>query len=366
MNWSAIPTWKVYLVTILVSIPVVIALAFWAAPHDPAPPGAGVSSEVWNDADSLFHLGQAHQIGQQRPRDQAKARLYLTRAAALGNGWAMMRLGKAYSYGWGVPVDTVAATRWYDKAITCWEDDAAEGDMKAQYCLGWLNEHRSPARPAEAFKWFKEAAGNGSAAAAYELGYCYDDGWGTAADPAQALNWYQKVAATDPQAAYRLANLYEAGRGTTANPALALKWFKVAAADSNAVAAFNVGMHYQQGLGVAPDPAQARRWYEQAAAAGNVKAMNNLGSLYDLGLGVPADPCAAQRWYERAAVIGTSTTAACNLARHYLDGACTHGKRDAVAARPFLQQAVALGQAPGASANDQRVGQEAAELLRGL
>lgn len=58
-----------------------------------------------------------------------KMRLWLTKAAKLGDAASQRDLGWCYHEGVGVPLDYAAAVRWYKVA-------ARQGDTKAQYNLG--------------------------------------------------------------------------------------------------------------------------------------------------------------------------------------------------------------------------------------
>ena len=55
---------------------------------------------------------------------------------------------------------------------------AEEGDVKAQYNLGYMyaNGQGVPKDAAEAYKWYRKAADQGSAPAQYNLGYMYANG----------------------------------------------------------------------------------------------------------------------------------------------------------------------------------------------
>ncbi len=46
----------------------------------------------------------------------------------------------------------------------------------------------------ETFNWYRKAAEQGDAAAQYNLGLCYCNGWGVSKDMTEAVEWYRKAA----------------------------------------------------------------------------------------------------------------------------------------------------------------------------
>ena len=44
-------------------------------------------------------------------------------------------------------------------------------------------------------KWYRKAAEQGNATAQYNIGVCYDNGYGVTKDYAEAVKWYRKAAA---------------------------------------------------------------------------------------------------------------------------------------------------------------------------
>ena len=69
---------------------------------------------------------------------------------------------------------------------------AEAGDPQAQFQLG---EALSVERPAEAAKWYRDAASRGHAGAQAALGDLLVEGRGVAADPGAACHWYEQAAA---------------------------------------------------------------------------------------------------------------------------------------------------------------------------
>ena len=104
-----------------------------------------------------------------------------------------------------------------------------------------------------------------------------------------------------------MANLAEAlrhGIGTSARPAEAAEWYRKLAEDGNAEAMLNYGYMLSNGDGIAQDVAQALEWYRKSARGGHSSAMYNLGEYYRAGKGVAKNETAARFWFLRAAMKG--------------------------------------------------------------
>ena len=190
-----------------------------------------------------------------------------------------------------------------------------------------------------AFALLTAGAIHGDAAAMYDLGVFYGNGYGVPQDYAKAREWYEKAAAKDNALAmYNLGVLYENGNGVPQDHAKAREWFEKAAAKDNALAMYNLGSLYQNGQGVPQDYAKAREWYEKAAAKDNAAAMSNLGALYENGQGVPQDYANAREWFEKAAA-KDHADAIYNLGELYHNGRGV--PQDYVKAREWYEKAAA-------------------------
>ena len=105
----------------------------------------------------------------------------------------------------------------------------------------------------------------------------------------------------DAVAKYNLGIMYEQGQGTAQDPAEAVKWYQMAAEDGVANAKLNLGLMYEQGRGTTRDYAQAAMWYEAAANQNVIHAQINLALLHGQGRGVPQDYVQAYMWSSVAA-----------------------------------------------------------------
>ncbi len=115
--------------------------------------------------------------------------------------------------------------------------------------------------------WFREAADNGVANAAYNLGVLYHQGLGVEKDLDRAIYWYREAAKQGhPEAQYNLGIAHIEGIGTSYNAPLAAAFFESAANQGIVEAAYNLGLIYENGLiGNAPKPENALLWYSVAA-----------------------------------------------------------------------------------------------------
>jgi len=207
------------------------------------------------DGQAALYVGLLNDLGRGVAQDSKAARTWYERAAALGNPIAMFNIGLLYDSGIGVPRDHVAAADWYRKAAAQGVGRAAyalglmyeagdgvpnDRDQAVRYfrqalasgitasrphlaALGSSNERikndkvadKEPAKdngmeefnraqelllkstpealPA-AIALLREAADKGDTAAAYNLGYCYENGIGAKADRQQAYAWYKRAA----------------------------------------------------------------------------------------------------------------------------------------------------------------------------
>ncbi len=152
----------------------------------------------------------------------------------------------------------------------------------AQYNLGWCYENGFGVEPDldKALVWYHKSALQGQITAQYTLGWCYGNGRGMEVDMAKAVHWYTKAAEQGHTTAQlNLGWCHLNGKGTPVNREEALKWYLKAAEQGNATAMFNVGNCYAHGYGIEQDDKQAEEWYLKAVRHGNKKAASALRHL---------------------------------------------------------------------------------------
>ena len=122
----------------------------------------------------------------------------------------------------------------FETALTEWLIDAKQGNMLAQYRIGFMyaNGEGVAENKEEALKWYRLAAEQGYDYAQYWLADMYYDGEGIIPqDFAEAARWY-RLAADQGEgiAQLRLGNMYANGEGVPENDIAAYMWFNLAAA----------------------------------------------------------------------------------------------------------------------------------------
>ena len=137
-----------------------------------------------------------------------------------------------------------------------------------------------------AFAFFARAAQKNHIKAQYCLGLCYNLGYGTHIDQANALFWFNKAAEQgDMEAQCNLGIFYARGIGVLRDDVKAVYWFEKAAEQGYAAAQYNLGIRYKNGIGIKQDCAQVLYWYQRAANQKDADAQNNLGLCYETGIG---------------------------------------------------------------------------------
>lgn len=154
----------------------------------------------------------------------------------------------------------------------------AQHDLAAIYTAGRGGVTQNFEKAAQ---WFREAADNGVANAAYNLGVLYHQGLGVDKDLDRALYWYRNAAKQNhPEAEYNLGIAHIEGIGTVYDAPLAAAYFEAAANQGVVEAAYNLGLIYENGLiGGAPKAEEALMWYKIAADGGSNDAKAALTQL---------------------------------------------------------------------------------------
>lgn len=181
--------------------------------------------------DALFNLGVLAEDGLGEAKDMKKAEALYVAAADAGGFKAQYRLGMLYSGAGALPGDPAKARRYLSLA-------AAGGDADAAARLASLDE---PDRPlsefeqaellsssgshAEAAALFRRSAEAGNVRARTRLAWMYEAGRGVARDLDQAARLFmQSAQAGDAEAQYAIAVMYRTGRGQPKDRAQSLLW----------------------------------------------------------------------------------------------------------------------------------------------
>jgi TPR repeat protein len=193
--------------------------------------------------------------------------------------------------------------------------EAENGDAKSQFILAfyyelysWTGLHPDKAaNSAEAFSWYRKAAGQGFAPAQYRLGWMhevnpYTTVAGVVQDYAEAAKWYRKASDQGyAPAQFSLGTMYDKGEGVPQDYVEAINLYRKAADQGLYLAQFNLGLKYEKGQGVARDFTEATKWFRKAADQGDPSAQFSLGMKFNSAQGVPQDYVQAYMWMDLAA-----------------------------------------------------------------
>lgn len=198
---------------------------------------------------------------------------------------------------------------------------------------------------AEAERWMRSAAEDGSVPAMVRLGIMLCSGCDFAPsirkDDAEAVRWFIRAADQGHYLAMRnLGNAYRAGRGVARDPEQALRWYERAAELGDAPSITNLGVIYGEGNLVEKDLARAVQLFQHAADLGDTSAMYNLAMMHRHGVGLPRDERAATELFIEAADEGDAQ-AAYEAARALDRGVGT--QRDPEGAAVYVLEAVRGG-----------------------
>lgn len=252
------------------------------------------------DAMLINLLGRSHEAD----RNYAEARRNYTKAADMGNLYALTNLGWFSVYGIDGPINVSEGKKAFEKG-------AISGNHAAQASLAFLYRDGyggTEQNNAEAIKWYEKAAEQGNASALGNLGGFYRDGVSVARDYQKSLDYYRRGAdAGDLSSIAAMGYAAQNGLGMPQSYEDARNWYEKGANAGDSYSMASLGFLYDAGAGVKQDYVEARYWYEKAADAGSAYAMGNLSRLYDQGLGTSVDPKEAVRWAVAAVESGDTT-----------------------------------------------------------
>ena len=148
--------------------------------------------------------------------------------------------GVMYANGEGVPKDDAEAVRWYRLAAE----------------QGTASRSRASVRQARACPRTtpRRCGGSASPLSSYEaLGLIYANGaaQGVPKDDAEAVRWFRLAAEQGTaRAQFNLGVMYDNGEGVPEDDAEAVRWYRLAAEQGYAAAQLNLGVMYANGEGV--------------------------------------------------------------------------------------------------------------------
>ncbi|MDD5628508.1 MAG: caspase family protein [Elusimicrobia bacterium] len=278
--------------------------------------------------------------------DHKKALELARPAAEAGDYKAQQLLGYLYATGDQVPKDEAKARMWLTKCAAQAKKLAAQGDVTGEQVLGWLYTHGFGGLKqdyAQALKWQRKAADQGGMWAQWELGALYQNGQGVKQDYVEAAKLYRASAEQgNPYAQSALGSFYQLGQGVKLDYDEALKWYRLAADQGFGDAEQAVGWFYQAGWGVKQDSTEGLKWARKSAARGNQWGQRLLGLFYQNGWAVKQDYAEAVKWLRKSAEQG-NYYAQNELAGIYYNG--TGLKQDYAEAAKWYRKSAEQGNA---------------------
>lgn len=238
---------------------------------------------------------------------------YYEKAANIGNNSAMHKLGELYRKGSIVPKDENKAKLYLSKA-------SESGNVGAQIRLAGLliAEASSLEDRSRGIDILEILTESGDKTAPILLGDFYSS---DAANFDKAVNFYEKAARTGNNYGFiKLARAYRDGTIVASNSEKAIAYFHSAAENGDASALRMLASdHLNKRFGTLSNPRSAVALLEKAIAAGDNKSFSSLASVYLNGLGgIKKDPKKAIDMLVTGAKLGdpSSTKSLVNIYRN--------------------------------------------------
>lgn len=248
---------------------------------------------------ALNALANAYFYGTSVPADPVKAREYLERAIALGDGVAQAKLGEALIKGGVFLPDKTAGRNLLESALDKY--------VGAKISLGnlLLAGTDLPADTERGLKLLNEAAGIKNTVAMNALADAYLQGKSIPADPVKARHYFDDaIALGDVTAQVKLGEALIKGQTLPADKVAGQKLLE-ASLEKSVSAKVILGSMLLTGADLAPDAERGITLLGQAAEVNNVAALNILANAYLKGKGVAASPQKARELFDKAIALGS-------------------------------------------------------------
>lgn len=208
------------------------------------------------------------------------------------------------------------------QAVQIWLPLAEQGDLAAQYTIGWMYESGQGVKKdfKKAVYWYLKSAQQGNSAAQYVLGTMYAKGAGVKQDDSKSLAYFILSAKQgDPISQFQAGKYYQHGIGTNQDNAQSIYWYQKSAQQNYVNAQVNLGDLYRSEQSISSvgkvqdnqqlDYKKSIYWYQKAANLNNLVAQYQLALLYQQGLGEPQNHQKAIQLYTQSAKKGYSPSA---------------------------------------------------------
>ena len=212
-------------------------------------------------------------------------------------------------------------------ALSWWEKSAEQNYMPAAIALADFHEEMGNS-PELSIRWRRVSAELGDIESQFSLGKHYSTAPNI--DYREAVHWFRKAAEQEhAEAAYHLGLMLLFGDddGENFDEKESAKWMIFAAEHNHEDAFFDAGWMLHEGFGIERDDVKAVDYYRKAAKKNNPEAINGLGCMYANGFGVKKDEVFAFRYFKLGAKLGWAPTKT-NLAICYKKGIGTEADLD--------------------------------------
>lgn len=190
----------------------------------------------------------------------------------------------------------------FEKIRVPLEDAAALGITSG---IVLLAENLRSADPARALDLYEKAAVAGNVMAMRQGGLLYSNRK-EPGDMSRAITWFERGAnAGDAACAYLAGESYVLGKGVTKDTVKGLEYLNQAAGKDYPAAIDRLGDYYYKET---KDYAKALAHFERARRLDWAPSFGNLGVLYVNGAGVPSDPVAAVAFFKQGAEKGDASS----------------------------------------------------------
>ena len=271
---------------------------------EPQTPEPQTPQEMYERVKQLLQPNVEHDAS-----DYAEAMVWLRKAAEGGLVQAQTDLGGIYLEGGkeGIRANGQEAYRWFSQA-------AAQGSKEALYYMGLILQRGMdmPKDADKALEHWREAAAAGVAEAQFALGMTLAV---TQENTREGVEWITKAAgASAPklaaQAACALGNIYATGRpGLPRNMAEAARWYELAAQGGDAAAQLVYAIMLLEGNPVPQDTTQGMSYLRLSAGQDNPQAIALLINLLRNGGGGEQAEQEAEAWATRLETLRTPSPA---------------------------------------------------------
>ena len=174
-------------------------------------------------------------------------------------------------------------------------------DPNAQALTAYDREQRMKSVDEKTLAMFRESAEAGHPFSCFNLGRCYEHGFGVEKDLKEAYDWYRKAAASgDVNAWLALGRMFDTGTYVERDPKEAAMWLERAAAKDHPIAKIGLGQKYARGDGVERDQVHALELFKEAYKQDKRIGSYVLGEAIGDGIGCEKDYKKAVELFQEA------------------------------------------------------------------